>query len=78
MTWQEILESRQHHPIEINRLCPAAQRRLAEISQDDIDDLISLRLGGRERIWGIRDGATLKLLWWDPDHQVCPATLKHT
>jgi hypothetical protein len=80
MTWREILldSKKQNHSVSINVLSPNAKRRLVEIGQDDIDELISLRLSGKERIWGILDRGTLNLLWWDPEHLVCPSLKKHT
>ena len=80
MTWGEILDrsAKQNHRVRIGRLEKTAQDRLEEIHQGDVDELTSLRLSGRERIWGIQDYSVLKVLWWDPDHAVCPALLKHT
>lgn len=80
MTWNEILieAKKQNHSISTEKICRAAQNRLCELELDDAEDLISLRIGARERIWGIRQSSVLLLLWWDPDHQICPSTLKHT
>lgn len=82
MTWAEILVSgrKAHHAVKVHRLCPTAQARLTEIFNGvlDVDELISLRVGGRERVWGVLDGVTLKILWWDPEHEVCPSLLKNT
>jgi hypothetical protein len=80
MTWNEILvvAGRRNHAVAVDRLCKAAQDRLEEIGQGDVDELTSLRLSGPERVWGIRAGHILKILWWDPEHTVCPALLKHT
>jgi hypothetical protein len=80
MTWNEILvvASHRNHAVSVDRLCKAAQDRLEEIGQGDVDELVSLRLSGPERIWGIRAGRILKILWWDPEHAVCPALLRHT
>ncbi len=33
---------------------------------------------GKQRIWGIKDRNILKVLWWDPDHEVCPSLKKYT
>ncbi|MDQ2731557.1 MAG: hypothetical protein M3Y56_07855, partial [Armatimonadota bacterium] len=66
------------HPVELGKLCKAAQDRLVEIRQDDAATLFSLRIGGQGRIWGVRDGPTLRILWWDPQHEVCPSLKKHT
>lgn len=80
MTWNDILviAGHQSHLIERYRICGPAQDRLEEIKQDDVDELLSLRLAGKERIWGILDGPILRVLWWDPDHQICPAEKKYT
>ncbi len=72
MHWPEIL-NRNNHEVKIPDLCPEARKRLEEINQDDVEGLVSLRLNGRKRLWGIRQGNVLKILWWDPEHQVCPS-----
>jgi hypothetical protein len=77
MKWHEI-EGSQSHFISVESLSKPAQDRLLEIGQEDIDQVFSLRLMGAERVIGIRDRWILKLLWWDPNHEVCPSKLKHT
>ncbi|HZF13786.1 MAG TPA: hypothetical protein VFE33_33760 [Thermoanaerobaculia bacterium] len=80
MTWQEILVSSGHrnHAVAIDRICDVAVDRLEEIGQGDTEELVSLRLSGPERVWGIRTGNVFMVLWWDPEHAVCPALLRHT
>lgn len=80
MTWSEILvqSSQQNHKVKIADLCKEARDRLEQTGLDDIDELISLRITARERVWGILDQAVLKVLWWDPDHAVCPSPQRHT
>lgn len=80
MTWNEILvrNKKSNHLVEIEQLSSEAQTRLREIQLEDIDHLVSLRLRSKERVWGIRDQGVLTILWWDPEHQVCPSKLKHT
>ena len=80
MTWNEILvrDKWKNHTIKVGEIALQARNRLIEIGQDDIDELVSLRLTGTARIWGIRDQNILKLLWWDPDHQVYQSHKKHT
>jgi len=75
MTWHEILtrSKHQHHTVLVEELSSRAQRRLEEIDEDDHDELVSLRLSGTKRIYGIRSGHVLDLLWWDPAHQVYPS-----
>ncbi len=77
MTWHEI-EGRKHHSVPISNICHEAQQRLNEIENSDIEDLFSFRLTGEKRLWGILDRNILKILWWDPEHTVCPSFLKHT
>lgn len=77
MKWSDILGPR-HHEIPKTKLIPEAQRRLEEISQDDVDILVSLHLDGKKIIWGIRENNILKILWWDPKHEICPSPKKHT
>lgn len=80
MTWHEILVVARHrnHAVPVDRLSKVARDRLEELGQGDIDEIVSLRLSGPERVWGIRTGNILKILWWDPDHGVCPSILKYT
>ena len=74
-TWHEILvrDSHRSHTVLVERLSPKAKKRLREIDMDDIDALVSLRLSGPERVWGIRTAGIFDLLWWDPQHLVCPS-----
>ena len=77
-TWGEIEKKKnsgggkQNHPIPIDRICRDALKRLEEINLDDIDELYQLRIGSKQRLWGIRDNEALKILWWDPKHTVYP------
>lgn len=66
------------HSVARDRLIRDAQRRLETLKRDDEDEIYSLRLSGKERVWGFRRQNVLEILWWDPNHEVCPATLKHT
>jgi hypothetical protein len=77
MLWRE-LEGGAHHSCEVTGMSYEAQRRLIDIGRDDCDTLFSLRLAGRQRVWGIRERQVLNLLWWDPEHRVYPSGKKHT
>ena len=77
MTWGEI-EGAESHFVERDQCCKEARDRLVELRQDDVDTLFSFRISGRKRVWGIRDGRVLRLLWWDPEHRVSPSRKKHT
>lgn len=77
LTWQ-ILRDNGSHLVQVDNLCTKAQKRLLELCKDDYEELFSLRVTGCKRIWGIKDGNILWLLWWDPNHEVCPSQKKHT
>ena len=80
MTWSEILVKGKkfHHSVAITELCYEAQARLERTCHKAELELVSLRLGGTERIWGAFNGRVLDLLWWDPKHLVCPSLKSHT
>lgn len=69
--WNEI-KAAGSHPIETSSICEDAKKRLVEIEQDDLDELLSLRLAGANRVWCVRRGHILRPLWWDENHQVYP------
>lgn len=72
MTWREI-DGPQSHGIPFGDLAKGARDRLVEISQDDAAEYFSLRVNSAARVRGIRDAHTLRILWWDPNHEVCPS-----
>jgi hypothetical protein len=73
MTWSEILVAgkKRNHSISVSAITPEARQRL-EVIGLGLDEVVSLRLSGAERVFGYLDNGVLVLLWWDPDHQVCP------
>jgi hypothetical protein len=75
MRWREILldAKKQHHTIPADKLSTSAQKCLEEDWQG-ADEVISLALTGKERIFGIMDRGAFTILWWDPEHAVCPST----
>jgi hypothetical protein len=79
MAWNEVFRSgSKNKRIPVEHLCPDAQRRLEKRRLDDVEELYELRIAGKPRIWGIRQDAVYYLLWWDPEHTVCPSQLRHT
>lgn len=66
------------HFIPLYKLSKEAQDRLAEIQLEDLDELYSIRLTGRGRVFCVHRPQYMRVLWFDPDHRVCPAKLKHT
>lgn len=71
-TWNEILVKEKHrnHTIPVSKLCAAARDRLALLRLDDVEEVVSLRLTGPQRIWSYRLGPVFHVLWWDPEHRV--------
>ena len=76
MRWMEIVS--RDHRVQLGKLVHGAQKRLIELKLDDIDELWRFQLSGLRRLWGIRFRDCFYALWWDPEHVVCPSTLKHT
>jgi hypothetical protein len=78
MTWGDIKRTTGSHNVETYRLVKEARDRLEEIGLEYIEELFSLRVTGERRVWGILDNHVLRILWWDPEHEICPSVLKHT
>lgn len=66
------------HSIDLIKLSQEAKDRLTEIKHDDLDSLFSLRVNGKLRIFCIHHQNIMRVLWFDPDHKVCPSEKKHT
>ena len=69
---EEILVKEKHwnHTIPVSKICAPARDRLTALRLDDIEEVVSLRLTGPQRVWGYRVGPVFHLLWWDPEHHV--------
>jgi len=79
MNWGEIeCNKKKNHLVPVRNLCNKAKKRLKEIKQDDVDDLFVIHFNGKPCLWGIRSGRVFKIIWWDPNHEVCPAIKKNT
>jgi hypothetical protein len=78
MNWGEIEKKNKNHSIPLDHVTKAARDRLKEMNRDDLDPLFSLRLSGKVRIWGWRDQELFYIIWWDPEHTVCPSSKKHS
>lgn len=75
MTWSEVLvkAKKQNHSIKVSSICTAAQQRLEALGLGVLEDVVSLRLSARERVYGYLENGVLVLLWWDPNHEICPS-----
>lgn len=85
MTWAEIKKQThdggksKHHEIDVTLLSPEAEERIkAKKLDEDTDSIFSFALQNKLRILGIRDGRYFHVLWYDPNHRVCPSQKKHT
>ena len=76
MTWEEVKKTKSHF-IDLDKCSKEARDRLGEMELE-IEQLFSLRLDGKERIFGWEHKSIFHVLWWDPKHQVCPSQKKHT
>ena len=73
MTWASITaDKKRNHSVSVGNLIPDARKRLVELGIDE-DRLFRFRLTGQQRVWGIRDRDTFAILWWDPQHEICPS-----
>ena len=84
MTWSDILlkGKKQNHSIAVDSLNKVAQERL-EALQIEAEDVYSLRLGGKLRLYGLLIENVYHILWFDDDHEdnttcVCRSKKKHT
>lgn len=74
MTWGEIYKNKDYnHSVSVSNLIKKARDRLVTLNLDDQEQLFRFRLKGKSRVWGIRQGRVFLLLWWDPEHEICPS-----
>ena len=84
MTWSKILieAKKQNHSISLEKLNKVAKDRLADL-QIEAEDIYSLRLSGKIRLYGFLVGPAYHIIWYDEDHGdndtcVCRSSLKGT
>jgi hypothetical protein len=78
MTWGDITQDPNYnHSVKVWQIVKEARKRLEELGIEE-EQLFRFRLTGTQRVWGIRDRDIFYILWWDPKHEVCPSTKKHT
>lgn len=85
MTWAEVKRQThdggksKHHMLSVDSLSDDAIERLeAKHLCEYSDSIFSLALRNRLRIVGIRDKEFFYVLWYDPNHEICPSKLKNT
>jgi hypothetical protein len=80
MTWADILvKAKTHnHHCDVEKMCKDAKACLEGDWQGGADEVLTLRLSNKKRVWGILEGSIVYLLWWDPEHDVYPTLKKNT
>lgn len=68
-----------HHFLAPGSLSKEAVERLKAKDLEEFSDYIfSFALQNKIRIVGIRNGERFHVLWYDPDHEICPSKKRHT
>lgn len=76
--WKEIMQDKKHnHWINSSQFIKAAQDRIIE-KKWYYDELFSLRLGGRMRLFGYIENGIYYIIWYDENHEICPSNKIHT
>ena len=75
LTWAKLKEQAggkkngtNHHSIYMDDFSKEAKTRISDLHLEEYDELFSLRIKNTTRLYGIRDGRALKLVWHDPHH----------
>lgn len=69
---QKSLHRGGNHEYPLSNLPQKAHNRLIEIQKDDWDQIMSFRISGAKRVWCLKSGTLMRVLWWDPKHTVYP------
>lgn len=85
MTWTEVKNQThdnrksKHHFLSPESLSKEAYERLKvrELEQY-LDSIFSFSLENKLRLIGIRKNENFHILWYDPEHEICPSKKKHT
>lgn len=69
----ELMKNKRLKKIPVKHICGEAKRRLKDLDHDDADDIWEFRdLKEKRRAWGFLVKDNFYVLWWDPNHSVCP------
>jgi hypothetical protein len=71
MTWAQIKEADNCHPVPLGDIVAKAQRRIVS-KHGDMDDLWQVKAEGRCRLFGHKDRQIFYLIWHDKYHTVYP------
>jgi hypothetical protein len=76
-TWNEILVigKKFNHSIAVEKFrCNQAKKWMGKHMPDQ-HELWTLRVSGKERVWGILSEGVYQILFWDPHHLICKCNL---
>lgn len=83
MTWADIRKQThdrgksKHHFLDGENLSPEAKERIKKMKLEQYSDMIfSFALQNKLRIVGIREHEHFHVLWYDPNHEICPSKKK--
>jgi hypothetical protein len=75
LTWAKLKETSggrrhgtNHHSLGIEELSINAKNRIVELGLEQYDKIFSLRMAATLRLYGIREGRVMRLIWRDPHH----------
>lgn len=72
-TFNELNSQPGHHYITVENFSRKARKELDSLNLSDIPSLFSLRLQGSVRVFCTTQTNVFSLLWYDPNHEVCPS-----
>lgn len=83
MTWADIRKQThdrgksKHHFLDAENLSPETKERINKMKLEQYSDMIfSFALQNKLRIVGIREREHFHVLWYDPNHEICPSKKK--
>lgn len=59
-------------------LAGEAVRRLTELQLVDLTKIHRLEFTGTQRLYGVLRDNVFHVIWWDPDHKICPTSKRNT
>lgn len=57
---------------------PNARERLEAMRLGYMEEIYRLRLGNKPRLYGFLVRNAFHIVWWDPEHEIWPASKRHT
>jgi len=73
-SWRHIAGNQgRDHSVPFSHLINRAKELAVERKIDDFDEIWSFHFNGTQRLWGVKYNRRLMIVWWDPEHQICPS-----